>query len=365
MHRRRIGLVAQACDVRTRREVTGRISLDRKLGRSIVIRMENNTTSRRHPASPLCGALLALACDRGGAEADAWQGIVELDERVLAFEIPGRLDAIAVDEGDQVDAGAELARLDDTLDRLERDARAAEARAVHADLALIAAGTRPEDVRSLQAALTAAKSSESLAKLTVGRERKLAAGGIGTAADLDAAESGIATATANRRDLEAKLARAKHGARPQEIDAAQARADAADTAVRSADERIRRRILRTDVAAVVLDVHVDPAEFAQTGAPIVTLGDVHHPYVDVFVPQARIGEVALGAAVDVRVDARAQALPGTVEYIARQSEFTPKFLFSERERPNLVVRVRVRIDAPHGDLPAGVPAFVTLAQEAS
>jgi HlyD family secretion protein len=327
--------------------------------------MESNPASRRTPASPLCVAVLALACDRGAGEADAWQGIVELDERVLAFEIPGRIAGISVDEGDQLDEGAELARLDDTLDRLERDARAAEARAVHADLALIAAGTRPEDVRSLQAELTAAKSAESLAKQTVARERKLAAGGIGTAAELDAAESGIATASANRRDIEAKLARARHGARPQELDAAQARADAADTAVRSADERIRRRILRTDLAAVVLDVHVDPNEFAQAGAAIVTLGDVHHPYVDVFVPQSRIGEVALGATLDVRVDARDASLPGVVEYIARQTEFTPKFLFSERERPNLVVRVRVRVDAPQGDLPAGVPAFVTLAQEAS
>jgi HlyD family secretion protein len=312
-------------------------------------------------------ALVALlcGCDRGKDQPDAWQGIVEFDERLLAFEIPGRVKSIAVDEGDLVDAGGELARLDDTLDRLERDARAAEARAVHADLALITAGTRTEDVRSLQASLAAAKSAEALAKQTLAREQQLARSGDSRAADMDAAQSGLQTANANRRDLEARLSRAKHGARPQEIEAAQARADAADTAVRSADERIARRVLHTDTAGVVLDVHVDPDEFAQAGATIVTLGDTHHPYVDVFVPEGRVDGIEVGAAALVRVDAHAEPFTGKIEYVARETEFTPKFLFSDRERPNLVVRVRVRVDAPEGDLHAGLPAFVTVAEEAS
>jgi hypothetical protein len=62
--------------------------------------------------------------------------------------------------------------------------------------------------------------------------------------------------------------------------------------------------------------------------------------------------------VAVRVDARPDALPGRVEAIARRLEFTPRYLFSERERPNLVVRVRVRIDDPKHELTAGVPARV-------
>ncbi|MBK8235636.1 MAG: HlyD family efflux transporter periplasmic adaptor subunit [Deltaproteobacteria bacterium] len=308
----------------------------------------------------LGGLVMLAGCQAREVGVEPFQGIVEFDERVLAFEIPGRLLRIAVDEGDELPAGAELARLDDTLERLGRDARAAEARAVRAELELIQAGSRPEDVRSLQAELSAAKSAETLAKQNVGRQRQLSKGGIGTAADLDAAESAIATATANRRDLEARLSRAKHGARSQEIDAATARADAADTAVRLAEERIARHVLHTDGPGTVLDVHVEPDEFAQVGLAIVTLGDVHHPYVDVFVPQARVGELELGTVLEVRTDANPDPLVGHVEHIARTTEFTPKFLFSETERPNLVIRVRVRVDAPEGNLQAGLPAFVTL-----
>ncbi|MFO0633165.1 MAG: HlyD family efflux transporter periplasmic adaptor subunit [Nannocystaceae bacterium] len=313
------------------------------------------------PAAAIAGLLLTLAgCQARPHEPEPLQGIVEFDERVLAFEIPGRVMTIAVSEGDVVAEGAELARLDDTLERLNRDARAAEARAVRAELELLQAGSRPEDVRSLQAELVAAKSAETLAKQNVERARQLGRTGIGTQSELDAAENGITTATANRRDLEARLARAKHGARAQEIDAASARAEASDTAVRLAEERIARHVLHTDGAGTVLDVHVDPDEFAPVGLAIVTLGDVHHPYVDVFVPQARIGEVTLGGAVQVHTDAHPEALAGKVEHIGRETEFTPKFLFSETERPNLVLRVRVRVDAPAGNLQAGLPAFVTL-----
>ncbi len=299
-----------------------------------------------------------VGCDVADPGPEPWQGVVEFDERVLAFEIAGRIASVSVDEGDEVGPGTELANLDSTLDRLTRDARAAEARAVAAELGLLNAGARPEDVRSLQAALAAAKASEALARRTVDRQRKLTSQGIGSASDLDTSETAITTASANRRDLEARLARARHGARSHEIEAAQARVEAAEAAVRVAEERIARHVLRSDAPGTVLDAHLEANEFAPIGVPVVTIADIQHPYVDVFVPQERIDGVDVGDTTRVRVDGRSSTYNATVEYIGRQTEFTPRFLFSDRERPNLVLRVRVRIDAPAGDLHAGVPAFV-------
>jgi HlyD family secretion protein len=311
-------------------------------------------------ASPWLTAALAVlvGCAPGPAGPEPLQGILEFEEHVLGFEIPGRVRSIAVKQGDRVEPGAELAQLDDTLERLAREARVAEARAVTAELGLLQAGVRPEEITSLKAALTSAKASETLAKQNATRQRQLSGSGIGTPADLDAAETGVSTTAANRRDLEARLLRARHGARTEEIDAAAARAEAASAAVRLSDERIARHVLRTHVPGTVLDVHVETDEFTPVGTAVVTLGDVHRPYVDVFVPQARVGEIQLGDAMTVQTDGSGP-LVGTVEHISRQTEFTPKFLFSAAERPNLVIRVRVRIEVPTGDLPAGVPTFVT------
>ena len=110
----------------------------------------------------------------------------------------------------------------------------------------------------------------------------------------------------------------------------------------------------------MLTVHLEASELANVGTPVVTVADTRRPYVDVFVPEGRIGEVKLGGRVRVRVDAEDVAFAGVVEHIAQRTEFTPRFLFSDRERPNLVLRVRVRIDDPDQRLHAGVPAFATM-----
>jgi multidrug resistance efflux pump len=109
----------------------------------------------------------------------------------------------------------------------------------------------------------------------------------------------------------------------------------------------------------VLEVLREEGEFAAAGAPLVILADVGHPYVDVFIPQGHPAPPQVGDPISIRVDALDESLAGVVEYIGRRTEFTPKFLFSDRERPNLVIRMRVRITDPDHRLRAGMPAFAT------
>jgi HlyD family secretion protein len=124
------------------------------------------------------------------------------------------------------------------------------------------------------------------------------------------------------------------------------------------DARLARFTLQHEGTADVLDVYVDPGEVAVAGAPAVTLADLDHPYVDVFVPQAEVAQVKLGQPMSVRIDSLPEPLPAKVERISHTTEFTPRYLFSEKERSNLVVRVRVRVEDPRHLLRAGVPAFV-------
>jgi hypothetical protein len=49
-----------------------------------------------------------------------------------------------------------------------------------------------------------------------------------------------------------------------------------------------------------------------------------------------------------------------VEFVSPETEFTPKFLFSDQERPHLVVRVRVRVGDADRRLHSGVPAFARI-----
>ncbi len=110
----------------------------------------------------------------------------------------------------------------------------------------------------------------------------------------------------------------------------------------------------------IVDVHGKIGELMTPGQPRSDLPDLAHPYVDVFAPQGKLQGVAVGAEVELRADGVAGTLKGRIEHVFPQTEFTPRYLFSDSERPNLVVRVRVRIDDPKHALHAGVPAFVNL-----
>jgi hypothetical protein len=80
----------------------------------------------------------------------------------------------------------------------------------------------------------------------------------------------------------------------------------------------------------------------------------------VFAPEGRLQGVVVGAAAEAKVDGVAKPLPARIEHVFPRTEFTPRYLFSASERPNLVVRVRVRVEDPGHLLHEGVPAFVKL-----
>lgn len=305
-------------------------------------------------------ALLAAGCRRAPATPPGFQGVVELDERVVSFEVPGRITSVAVKRGDAVAPGALLATLDDGLEKLARDGRVADVDVAKSDLALLEAGTRKEDIASLAAQVKAARAAEDVLIKNEERTRSLVEKGSLAQAELDRVEADRKRATGERQSLEARLTAMIHGARKEDVARAKARVAAASTAVSLEDERLARFQVKSLTAGVVIDVHVEPGELAAPGTPAATIADVAHPYVDVFVPQQELDGVRLGARASIRVDATSQPFPGHVEWVSPRTEFTPRFLFSDRERPNLVVRVRVRVDDPAGRLHSGVPAFVVV-----
>jgi HlyD family secretion protein len=302
-----------------------------------------------------------MACRPASADVpEPLQGVVELEEAALGFELGGRLTEILVDEGAAVEAGAVLARIDDGLERSARVARQGEARVAEQQSLAVKAGARGEELRSLSARVAAAKASEDLLVKQVARSRTLLEKQVLAQAELDEVEGQLARAIAEREALEHSLRLLRQGARAEDISVAEARANAAEATLELSDQRLVRHELKAPRAGTVLDVNFEPGEIVAAGTPVLVMADPKRPFVDVFVPQQRIAAVAVGRAARVRVDALPQALPGKVEHIARRTEFTPRYLFSERERPNLVVRVRIRIDDAEQRLRAGVPAFVEI-----
>jgi HlyD family secretion protein len=313
---------------------------------------------------PLHVALLLLApgCDLlpGDApEPEALQGVVEHETRRLGFEVGGRVDSVRFEEGDAVAAGDTLAALDVDLARVDVDARTAEVAVAEAQLALVLAGVRPQDRRATQAELRAAREQLRVAERQRDRARALADRGAAPQADAEQVEANYAQAQARVVGLTQRSSAQRQGARDEEQAVAQASVAAARVGLRAAETRLTRQQLVADAPGTVLERLVEPGEVVAPGTPVVVLAELDRPFVDVFVPQGRAAEASVGRRALVRIDAAAEPLEGVVERVGQRTEFTPRYLFSERERPSLVVRVRVRVDDPEHALRAGVPAFVT------
>ncbi len=299
----------------------------------------------------------AIGCQKAEPPPEPLQGVVELDERVLGFEVGGRLSTLEVKRGDMIKKGALIGKLDSELNKTSRDLRAAEAQAAKSQVSLLKAGTRSEELRSMDAQIRSVKATEDLIRKNLQRERELVKRGVSTPSMVDDLETRLASTTAQRQSLEQQLKGMKRGARKQEIDSASSHAEAAEMSLALESERIEKYEVRAPVDGSVLDVHVEPGEVVSPGTPVVTIGDVTHPYADVFVPIGDLEGVRVGTPATVHVDSTSGDFAAKVEHISRSTEFTPKFVFSPRERPNLVVRVRLRIEDPEERLHAGVPAF--------
>jgi HlyD family secretion protein len=288
-----------------------------------------------------------------------YQGVIEHDERHLGFQVGGKLEAIHYQRGDVIEEGAIIAVLDDTAELPILRAREADLARARAQAALVYAGPREEEVRATMAELDGARAELRDAKSNLERNLALpeeAATAASLVSDLRAA---YASARARVRMLEQQLAQLRKGARPEELAAADAEVRAAEAAVAAEQERLALYSMRSASRVTVLDIPVRVGEVLAAGATVVTVADTTHPYVDVFVPQQDLSGLSIGVPARIRVDAESDSFSGRIEHVSPTTEFTPRFLFSPRERPNLVVRVRVRIDDPDERLHAGVPAFAS------
>ena len=97
----------------------------------------------------LAGIGIVTACggsDTPGIEAS---GTVEATEADLGFQLSGRVEEVVPREGDAVEAGQVLARLDDAELEAARTAAAAQLEAARARLRELESGSRAEEVRRI------------------------------------------------------------------------------------------------------------------------------------------------------------------------------------------------------------------------
>ena len=356
-------------------------------------------------------------------------GNIELTQVSIAFKTAGRLVERAVDEGDSVKKGMVVARLDrdqienqlaaqqaaldtaghqhaqaETAFDFQKEAivgeigqRTAELSQANAHLEQLQTGARPQEIQEASSAVDAARTEYERAQKDWERAQRLYKNEDISTSQFDQFRARFEGSAATLKQAEDRAAMVREGPRKEEIAAARAqvaRARAALQLTEASKIELKRReqevstrqseiartraqvalvqsqlqdtIAASPIDGVVLTKSAAVGEVLAAGTPVVTVGDIDHPWLRGYISEKDLGRVKLGSSVSVTTDSYpGRTYPGHVSFIASQAEFTPKQIQTKDERVKLVYRIKIDIDNPRHELKLNMPADADIRVDAS
>jgi len=316
------------------------------------------------------GAIAFAGCAaRPPADRVRVSGQVETTDVRVAAMVGGRLVDLLVKEGDRVKKGDLMATLD-TADATLALARAqADRDQAAAQLRLLRAGARPEDVRQAEAQaatahadVAASQAELAAAQADVDRFESLLASNSGSRKQRDDAVTRRDVAKARTqgagdrlRGAAENVAKLRAGARKEEIAAAVAHVAAADAQIATLRKAIADATVTAPVGGIVTEKLADVGEIVQPRAPIAVVSDLDHAWANVYVDEPVVPRLRVGQAATVFTDAGGSGIAGTLSYVSDKAEFTPRNVQTAEDRSKLVYRVKIAVDNRAGLLKAGMP----------
>jgi HlyD family secretion protein len=321
----------------------------------------------------LACAIAAPSCRSAETGPARASGYVEATEIRVAPEVGGRVIEAAVSEGDRIEAGAVIARLDTADVQLAIRRAEAERDQAVAQLRLLQAGSRAEDVRqgaaqleSARADVQAAESERQAAAADLRRFEALLQSNAGSrkqrddaATRLEIATARVAAAQDRARAAAEGVARLRSGARPQEIAGARARVAVVEAQIAALEKSAADAVVKSPVGGIVTSKLVDAGETIAPRTPLMVVSDLDRAWANVYVDEPLVPRLRLGQKATLVTDA-GQRIEGTITFISPKAEFTPRNVQTADERSKLVYRIKVSVDNRQGILKTGMPVEAEL-----
>ncbi len=247
-------------------------------------------------------------------------GRIESTQVDIAAKYGGRIKEILAREGDLVEAGQVLVK----MDTVELEAELAKDKATLAANEESAEGVKTEiakDDSQLKLAEGEYKRSyDLLSRRAIARE------------EFDRYKTRLDTARAALDGSNAKLKTAN-----QSIGAAAA-------VVKRTEAQIEDSILKSPVRGRVLYRLAEPAEVVALGGKVLTLINLGDIYMEIYLPAQEAARTKIGADARIVLDARPEyAAQAKVSYVSPEAQFTPKQVETRSERDKLMFRVKLQV----------------------
>lgn len=284
-------------------------------------------------------------------------GNIEAHESDVSFQVPGRIAELPIEEGQWVDKGAVLARLDaaDFRQQVAHDEATLKVR--EAELALALAGTRPLEIEAAEQTMLDAQADLRQKKLDFERNQTLYGSGMIAAQERDIAETGLKRAQAVYVRAKKNYDEAVEGTRKEQIAINRANVVQAREALGISRINLGYTVLRAPKAGVILVRQAELGEVVSLGTPVVTLADLDNIWLRAYINETDLGKVRWGQPVAVHSDTYpGKPYRGRISFISSSAEFTPKSVETHAERVTLVYRIKIDVENPNHELKPGMPA---------
>ena len=277
-------------------------------------------------------------------------GRIEATEIDIATRVAGRLDEVLVEEGEFVEPGQVVARMDTAT--LEADLAQARAQTRRAENALETARamvamrqseleTSRAVVNQRQAELNASRkryerSAELVERNAISRQQF-----DDTLADYQAHQAALASANSQVLSAQAAIRAAE-----SQVIEAESEVEATQAAIQRIEADLDDSELKINRLARVQYRIAEPGEVLGAGGKVLSLVDLTKVYMTFFLPTRDAGRVAIGDEVRLVLDAAPEyVIPAHISFVASTAQFTPKAVETESEREKLMFRVRAQINS--------------------
>lgn len=312
------------------------------------------------------GAVIILAVffrvrGTGDEAAAVLHGNVEIRQVDTGFRVGGRIAAVLAEEGERVQAGQVLARLDTDLLEAETDRIRAQLAQQEATLQRLERGYRSEEIAGARADAAAAAALAENARINLHRVEAMRSSNAISQKELDNARGTYRNAAAKHKAAREQLALVSAGYREEEILAQRAVVAATRASLQQAIIHLNDAELKAPQDGIVLTRAREAGAIVDTGQTVYTLSLVNPVWLRVYVDEPRLGRIRPGMRVEAETDAApGRRFAGHVGYIAPAAEFTPKNVETYEVRTSLVYRIRVQVEDPDNIMRQGMPVRVFL-----
>lgn len=297
-----------------------------------------------------------------------YSGTIEATNSELAFQVGGRVVNVSVREGESVENGQILAKLDQSeyrarheqasanLDRSEKKLRQLEM------VLEIYKKTLPAEVVKATAAVSSSKDTMEEARKHKKRYDTLFEKNVVSENEWETVKLRYQTADSRLSEAEAVLKQARSNLKnievtEKEVEATKADVRAARAVLKITQIQIKYTELRAPFNGIIVSRNVELGEVVIPGREVLTLSDLSTVDLKIFVGETEIGRVKPGQRVDVKSDTFPDKVyKGKVSFISPEGEFTPKIIQTHKERVKLVYLVKISIPNPDLELKPGMPA---------